>query len=139
MPVSGELAHSPERQAYQLLHVAFVAAPIIAGIDKFLHWLVDWDQYLAPPIARMLGGAAHGFMMAVGVVEIAAGLIVALRPRIGAYVVAAWLAAIIINLVASGNYFDIALRDVGLLLAAVALGRLASVHDRTVHPEHSAA
>lgn len=123
-------AASPERQAYQLLHWGFVAAPVLAGLDKFAHLLTDWDAYLAPPIARALGGAAHGFMLVVGVVEVAAGLIVALKPRIGAYVVAAWLAGIILNLLLSGRYFDIALRDFGLLLGALALGRLAQVFDR---------
>jgi hypothetical protein len=129
-PVDGEIARSPERQAYQILHWGFVAAPVIAGLDKFSRLLVDWDIYLAPPIARVLGGAAHGFMLVVGVVEVVAGLLVALRPRIGAYVVAAWLGGIILNLLMSGRYFDVALRDFGLMLGALALGRLASVHDR---------
>jgi hypothetical protein len=123
--VSGELARNPVRQAYELLHWGLVAAPVIAGLDKFSHLLTNWDQYLAPVIARPLGGAAHGFMLVVGVIEILAGFVVAVRPRIGAYVVAAWLAGIILNLLLSGNYFDIALRDFGLFLAALALGRLA--------------
>ena len=125
--INGELAHNPVRQAYELLHWGFVAAPVIAGLDKFSHLLTNWDQYLAPVIARPLGGAAHGFMLVVGVIEILAGFVVAVRPRIGAYVVAAWLAGIIVNLLLSGNYFDIALRDFGLFLAALALGRLAQV------------
>lgn len=124
-----DLAHSPERQAYQILHFAFVAAPIIAGLDKFVHLLTNWDAYLAPQIARMLGGGAHTFMLVVGVVEVVAGLLVAIRPRIGAYVVAAWLAGIIVNLLLGVHYFDIALRDFGLMLGALALGRLAQVHD----------
>jgi hypothetical protein len=122
----GLLTSNPERQAYHLLHVGFIAAPVIAGLDKFAELLTDWDKYLAPPIARMLGGASHGFMLVVGVVEIIAGLLVALRPRIGAYVVAAWLGGIILNLLMSGQWFDIALRDFGLMLGALALGRLAS-------------
>lgn len=125
-----ELARNPERQAYQLLHWGFVAAPVIAGLDKFAGLLTNWDAYLAPPIARMLGAAAHPFMLVVGVVEVVAGLLVAIRPRIGAYVVAAWLGGIIVNLLLSGRYFDIALRDFGLMLGALALGRLAQVHDR---------
>jgi len=125
--VNGELARNPVRQAYELLHWGFVAAPVIAGLDKFSHLLTNWDQYLAPVIARPLGSAAHGFMLVVGVIEILAGFVVAVRPRIGAYVVAAWLAGIIVNLLLSGNYFDIALRDFGLFLAALALGRLAQV------------
>ena len=125
--VRGELTRNPERQAYELLHWGFVAAPVIAGLDKFAGLLTNWDQYLAPPIARMLGGSAHAFMLVVGVVEVIAGLLVAVRPRIGAYVVAAWLVGIIVNLLISGHYFDIALRDFGLCLGALALGRLAQV------------
>src|SRR5205085_2382031 len=102
----------------------------IAGLDKFAHLLANWDKYLAPPFARMLGSAgAHTFMLVVGVVEIIAGLLVAIRPRIGAYVVAAWLAGIILNLAIGGQYLDVALRDLGLCLGALALGRLAAVYD----------
>ncbi|CAN5923145.1 DoxX family membrane protein [soil metagenome] len=128
--VSGESSRNPERQAYQLLHLGFIAAPAIAGLDKFTQLLTNWDAYLAPVLARPLGGAAHGFMMVVGAVEIAAGLLVAVRPRIGAYVVAAWLVGIIGNLLLSGRHFDIALRDFGLLLGALALARLAQVDYR---------
>jgi hypothetical protein len=127
------VAHSPERQAYEILHWGFVAAPVLAGLDKFAHLMVNWDQYLAPPIARMLGGAAHGFMLVVGAIEVAAGLLVAVKPKVGAYVVAAWLAGIIVNLLLSGRYFDIALRDFGLMLGALALGRLAQVHEHRRH------
>jgi len=129
-PIHGASAHSEERQAYQILHWGFVAAPVIAGLDKFSHLLTNWDQYLAPVFARALGGSAHAFMLVVGAVEIVAGLLVAVRPRIGAYVVAAWLAGIIVNLLLSGNYYDVALRDFGLCLGALALGRLAQVNDR---------
>ena len=129
--VRTELARNPERQAYEILHWGFVAAPVIAGLDKFAGLLTDWDAYLAPPIARVLGGAAHGFMLVGGAVEVAAGLLVALRPRIGAYVVAGWLGAIIVNLLISGRYLDVALRDFGLMLGALALARLAQVHDRS--------
>ena len=128
--VHADVARSPERQAYQILHWGFVAAPVIAGLDKFTELLTNWDAYLAPVFARMLGGASHGFMLVVGVVEVAAGLLVAVRPRIGAYVVAAWLAGIIFNLLLSGQYFDVALRDFGLCLGALALGRLAQVYDQ---------
>lgn len=128
-PAGAEKARSPERQAYLLLHLGFVAAPVIAGLDKFTHLLTDWDQYLAPPIAALFGGAAHGFMLVVGVIEIIAGLVVAVRPKIGAYVVAAWLAGIIVNLLMTGHWFDIALRDFGLMLGALALGRLAVAHE----------
>ena len=126
----GDLARSADHQAYEILHWGFVVAPVLAGLDKFVHLLANWDAYLAPPIARMLGGNAHMFMLVVGVIEVAAGVLVALRPRIGAYVVAAWLGGIIVNLLMSGHWFDIALRDFGLMLGALALGRLASVHDR---------
>ena len=124
--VQRELTQEPARQAYHILHFGFVAAPVIAGLDKFAELLTDWDQYLAPAFQRLLGGASHGFMLVVGVVEIIAGLLVALRPRIGAYVVAGWLGGIIVNLLMSGQWFDIALRDFGLMLGALALGRLAA-------------
>lgn len=125
-----EIAKSPERQAYEILHWGFVAAPVLAGLDKFAGLLTNWDAYVAPPIARVLGSATHGFMLVVGIVEIAAGLLVAVKPRIGAWVVAGWLGAIIVDLLMSGRWFDIALRDFGLMLATLALGRLATVYDR---------
>lgn len=115
---------SPAYQAYQLLHIAFVVAPVIAGLDKFASLLTNWDEYLAPAIADILPFRAHAFMTIVGIVEIAAGLIVAMKPRIGAYVVAAWLAAIIVDLLMLGGYLDVALRDLGLCLGAIALARL---------------
>ncbi|MDB4994029.1 MAG: hypothetical protein JWM74_1461 [Myxococcaceae bacterium] len=119
-----------ERQAYEILHWGFVAAPVLMGLDKFAQLLTDWDAYVAPPIARALGGSTHGFMLVVGGIEIAAGLLVALRPRIGAYVVAAWLAGIIVNLLVGGHFLDVALRDFGLCLGALALARLSQVYDR---------
>lgn len=121
--------HGPAYQAYQILHWGFVAAPVIAGADKFLHLLTDWETYLAPELGRLSPFGAHATMMIAGVVEIVAGLIVALKPRIGAYVVAAWLAAIIFDLLVLRSYYDVALRDFGLFLAALALGRLAAVYD----------
>lgn len=117
-------------QAYQLLHVGFIAAPTLAGLDKFTHLLTNWDQYLAPAIARLLPFSGHAFMRAVGVIEVAAGLLVAFKPRLGAYVVAAWLAGIILNLLVLGSFYDVALRDLGLCLGALALGRLAEGRDR---------
>jgi hypothetical protein len=119
---------SPAHQAYQILHAGFTVAPVLAGADKFFHLLVDWDKYVPPIAHRVLGGGTHAFMLLVGVIEIAAGLLVALRPRIGAYVVAAWLGTIIVALLLCGQYFDVALRDFGLCLAALALGRLSSVY-----------
>jgi hypothetical protein len=115
----------PARQAYQLLHFAFVVAPIVAGIDKFLHLLCNWDQYLAPWIANLSPISGHDLMLVAGVIEIAAGILVALKPRIFGYVVGLWLWLIIINLLSMGTYFDIALRDFGLSLGAFALSRLA--------------
>ena len=112
-------------QAYLLLRVGFTAAPILFGLDKFFNWTVDWPDYLAPWVNDIVPGSGQDFMYFVGAVEIAAGILVALAPRIGAYVVAAWLAGIIVNLLLIPGYFDIALRDFGLLLAALTLGRLA--------------
>jgi len=128
-PVRAEL-RDPAYQAYQLLHIGFVVAPIVAGVDKFFHVLVNWDQYLAPVVQSMLGGHGHTFMLVVGVVEIAAGLLVAFKPRIGGYVVAAWLLGIVLNLLLIPGYFDIALRDFGLSLGALALARLAEARER---------
>ncbi|HSO53814.1 MAG TPA: hypothetical protein VL330_13920, partial [Actinomycetes bacterium] len=116
------------RQAFRLLHVAFVVAPILAGLDKFFDVLVDWDRYLAPVATDVLPVSGHSFMLAVGVIEIAAGVLVAFRPRIGGYVVAVWLWAIILNLLIAGDYFDVTLRDFGLSLAALALARLAEAY-----------
>ena len=116
------------RQAFRILHVGFVVAPILAGLDKFFEVLVDWDRYLAPVATDVLPVSGHSFMLAVGVIEIAAGVLVAFRPRIGGYIVAVWLWAIILNLLVAGDYFDIALRDFGLSLAALALARLAEAY-----------
>ena len=115
---------SPGYQAYQILHVAFVIAPVIAGLDKFFHLLVNWDMYLAPVIANLSPIGGHGLMLVIGIIEIIAGILVAIKPRIGAYVVAAWLLGIVTNLVIIPGFFDIALRDFGLSLGALALGRL---------------
>ena len=115
---------NPPYQAYQLLHVAFILAPVIAGIDKFTGLLTNWDNYLAPAVARMLPIPTHAFMQLVGVVEIVAALLVAVVPRFGAYIVALWLWGIIANLIILGGFYDIALRDFGLSLGALALGRL---------------
>ena len=111
-------------QAFRILQVAFVLAPIIAGLDKFFGWLVNWDQYLAPSVASMLPVAPHTFMLAVGVVEIVAGLIVAAKPYFGGYLVTLWLWGIIVNLLMARGFYDVALRDFGLSLGATALARL---------------
>ena len=116
----------PTYQAFWLLRIGFVVAPILFGLDKFAHVLVDWDIYLAPEFADLFNAQAHTLMYAVGVIEIVAGLVVAFRPRYGGYLVAAWLAGIITNLLMMADYYDIALRDFGLLLAALTLARLAT-------------
>jgi uncharacterized membrane protein YphA (DoxX/SURF4 family) len=119
-----KVGSSPAYQAYRILHFGFVVAPILAGLDKFFHLLVNWDQYVPGVVARMSPVPPHTLMLIVGVIEIVAGIGVAIKPRIFAYVVAAWLAVIIINLLLIPGYFDVALRDFGLLLAALALGAL---------------
>jgi hypothetical protein len=116
-------------QAFMLLRVAFTVAPIVFGLDKFFNVLVNWEIYLAPWVNRLMPGTAHQFMDVVGVVEIAAGIAVAVKPRYGAYLVAAWLAGIITNLLTYSGYYDIALRDFGLMLGALTLARLASIYD----------
>jgi len=123
------LAARPAYQANLILHIGFAVLPIVAGLDKFFHFLVDWDQYLAPAVTRLLPLSAHGFMQIVGVIEIAAGLLVAFRPRVGAYVVALWLWGIIANLLLIPGFYDIALRDFGLSLGALALARLSREFD----------
>jgi hypothetical protein len=115
---------SPTYQAYQILHLAFVVAPLIAGIDKFFHFLTNWDVYLAPMVPNLLGIPAHTFMLGVGMIEMLAGVLVAFAPRVGGWVVGAWLCGIVLNLLLLGTYFDIALRDFGLALGAFALARL---------------
>src|SRR3954469_16151191 len=122
-------ALSPAEQAFWLLRIAFTVAPIAFGLDKFFNVMVNWEQYLAPWVNRLMPGTAHSFMLFVGVVEILAGVVVAIRPRYGAYVVAAWLGGIIFNLLTFSGWYDIALRDFGLLLGALTLGRLASKYD----------
>jgi uncharacterized membrane protein YphA (DoxX/SURF4 family) len=118
-------AADPADQAFLLLRTVFTVAPIVFGLDKFTNALTDWPQYLAPWIDRIVPGTAQQAMYLVGVVEVVAGLLVAVAPRIGAWIVAAWLAGIIVNLLTIPGFYDIALRDFGLLVGAVALARLA--------------
>jgi hypothetical protein len=139
----------PAYQVFLLLRTGFTIAPILFGLDKFFNWTVDWTQYLAPWINDIVPGSAQDFMYFVGVVEIVAGLTVLFAPWIGGFLVAAWLGGIVVNLLTNNppEYYDIALRDFGLFLAALALGRLAlafrSVDARqratTVEPAHRAA
>jgi hypothetical protein len=120
----------PSRQAYQILHLGFTIAPIAAGLDKFFHLLVNWDQYLPPFVNKMVGGHGHELMLAAGVIEVVAGLGVAFKPKVFAYVVAAWLLLIVVNLLLIPGYYDVALRDFGLALGALALGRLSQEYGR---------
>jgi uncharacterized membrane protein YphA (DoxX/SURF4 family) len=115
--------------AYLMLRLAFAVAPIAFGLDKFFNVLVDWPIYLAPWMNDVMPGSAQDFMHVVGGVEILAGVLVALKPRYGAPVVAAWLAAIIVNLLTVPGFYDVALRDFGLMLGALTLARLALAYD----------
>ena len=117
-------------QAYQILHLGFTVLPILAGLDKFFEVLADWDRYLAPLFPQMLSISPETFMSVVGIVEIVAGLVVFFKPRFGGYLVMLWLWGIILNLLLIPGYYDIALRDFGLSLGALALAALAD------HVEH---
>jgi uncharacterized membrane protein YphA (DoxX/SURF4 family) len=125
-----ERSRAPAFQAFQILRLAFVAAPVLMGADKFFNLLCNWEKYLAPSFLSLSPLSAAATMHVVGVIEIVAGIVVALKPRLGAYVVAAWLAGIILNLLLVGGYYDVALRDFGLCLAALALARLSATYDR---------
>jgi hypothetical protein len=127
IPTLARLRRDPVAQAFTMLRVTFTVAPILFGIDKFANVLTDdWTRYLASEFNDLIPGSAADAMYAVGVIEIVAGLVVAVSPRFGGYLVAAWLGGIIVNLLLVGGYGDIALRDFGLLLAALTLARLAS-------------
>ena len=131
---AGARAADPARQAYVILRTAFTVAPILFGADKFAQLLVDWDRYLAPSIAGLSPFGVHQTMYLVGVVEIVAGIVVAVVPRIGAPIVSLWLLGIIVNLLLIPGYYDVALRDFGLLLASLALCRLATAYDTRTLP-----
>jgi hypothetical protein len=117
------------RAAFALMRLTFTVAPLAFGIDKFFNVMVHWPKYLAPWINDIAPSTAQQFMYFVGGTEILAGVIVALKPRYGAYVVAAWLGGIVINLLTYSGFYDIALRDFGLMLGALTLARLAAVYD----------
>lgn len=123
---AGSLAPETARQAFLLLRTVFTVAPVLFGLDKFLNLLTDWTVYLAPVVTSVVPASGQNIMYAVGVIEILAGLLVAFRPRIGSLVVAAWLLGIIVNLLVLGSFYDVALRDFGLLVGALALNRLAT-------------
>ncbi len=123
---SERLRNDPTYQAFWLLRIGFTVAPILFGLDKFANVLTNWEMYLAPRLDRIIPGNAHQAMVAVGVIEIAAGISVLIAPRFGAYLVAAWLAGIILNLLLIPGYYDVALRDFALMLSALTLARLAA-------------
>lgn len=120
----------PGYDAYQILHLGFSVAPILAGLDKFFNLLVNWEQYLPSFVNKLVGGYGHELLVVVGIIEIIAGLGVFFKPKIFAYVVSAWLLLIVANLLMIPGYYDIALRDFGLALGALALARLSSKFDR---------
>jgi hypothetical protein len=127
-PVAGTATRwdNPAFQAFWLLRIGLTVAPILFGLDKFAHVLVDWDIYLAPEFTDLFNAQAHTLMYFVGAIEVVAGLVVLLRPRFGGYLVAAWLTGIIVNLLMMADFYDVALRDFGLALAALTLARLAT-------------
>jgi hypothetical protein len=127
-PTGRVLRSDPAHQAFLLLRTVFTVAPVLFGLDKFAGLLTDWPRYLAPWVDGIVPGTAQQAMYAVGVVEVLAGVAVAVAPRFGGLLVAAWLAAIIVNLLTIPGHHDVALRDFGLLVAAVALARLAVRH-----------
>jgi uncharacterized membrane protein YphA (DoxX/SURF4 family) len=137
--VMEQIKADPSYQAFWLLRIAFTVAPIAFGADKFANLLVNWEKYLAPWIRDLSPLSATHTMYVVGVIEIAAGIAVALKPRYAAYIVAAWLGGIVINLLTYSGFYDVALRDFGLMLGALTLARLASKYDSpglkpTIHP-----
>jgi hypothetical protein len=111
-------------QAFRILQIVFIIAPILAGLDKFFYLLTDWSNYISPLVLKIINNHDRGFMMIAGVIEMIAGIGIIFKPKIFAYIISLWLLGIIVNLLLTGHYFDIALRDVGLLLSAIALGRL---------------
>lgn len=119
----------PAYGAYVMLRIGFVLIPVIFGLDKFTNILTNWEHYLAPWLVTISPFSPHTMMLIIGVVEISAGVMVALKPRIASYVVALWLAGIIVNLVTYPGFYDVALRDFGLLVAALALARLAKTYN----------
>lgn len=124
---------NPLGQAFWIMRVAFVVAPILFGLDKFFNIMVDWTTYLAPWIPNLIGVSPQTFMAGVGVIEIVAGILVAIWPEYAAYVVVAWLWGIIINLLTGPGFYDVALRDFGLSLGALTLARLAWLHHLEEH------
>lgn len=119
-----------DNAAYHALKFGFVVAPVVAGVDKFFNFLTDWTLYLAPSIPAALNTSSSDLMMGVGIIEIVAGLGVLFKPKVFAFIICAWLVAIIANLLVMGNFYDIALRDLGLAIGAFALGELSVTHEK---------
>ena len=139
--ISGALHRArtePAYGAFLVLWIGFIALPLLMGLDKYFNLMTDWEGYLAPWIVNLLPFSAHTAMVVVGTIEVVAAILVFLRPRYASYVVALWLAGIIVNLLTYSGYYDVALRDFGLLVAAVALTRLASVYDHGLRPKDKA-
>ncbi len=132
-PTLQRVRAEPAYAAFWMLRLGFTVLPILMGLDKFFNLLTNWEQYLAPWVVNLLPFSAHTAMLIVGVVEIAAGILVWIKPRYAAYVVALWLAGIIINLLTLSGFYDVALRDFGLMLAALTLARLATQYDPAWH------
>ena len=132
-PTLQRVRTEPAYAAFWMLRLGFTVLPILMGLDKFFNLLTNWEQYLAPWVVNLLPFSAHTAMLIVGVVEIAAGILVWIKPRYAAYVVALWLAGIIINLLTLSGFYDVALRDFGLMLAALTLARLATEYDPAWH------
>ena len=128
-PSSPAYVREPAFQAFTILRVGYAALPIIAGADKFFHMLVNWNQYLAPAVYSLIGGHVRGFMHLVGIVEISAGVLVAIKPRWGSPVVGLWLLGIVGNLLMIPGFYDVALRDFGLAIGALAFFRLSAQFD----------
>ena len=115
------------KKVWTILYCTFGIVPIVAGLDKFTHVLTDWDKYLSPMVAQMLPVAPHAFMMAVGIIEVLAGIIVFIRPGVGAYIVMVWLIAIALQLILMMNYLDVAVRDLVMAISAFSLGKLSAI------------
>ena len=125
-----EITQERERYVWRLLYFGFIALPVLAGLDKFFHILTEWSVYLSPKLIDILPFGADSAMRLVGIIEIAAGIIVAIKPRIGGFIVSFWLLAIILNLLSFPGYYDIALRDFGLSLSAASLALLSRKEDK---------
>jgi hypothetical protein len=129
----GEDEWGPARHAFQLLHWTLTALVLLAGLDKLSGTFVRWELYVSAEVAQIVPAAS--LVRAAGLVEIGIGLVVALRPRVGGYLLAAWLSVIVVNLVIGGVHLDVALQDFALAVAAIALARLASIYGRVARPD----